>query len=122
MPVTLDVTEKSAGHARDQCGALRRPEGVMPAFLTAQGVFWPDKQALRRGRHQGRHAGRVCLGGPVEGVTRPVHHDNGDRRRAAATLHEGTQRRCCAGTEHGVWHVQRGPPAVSGSPPVTLPG
>jgi sulfate adenylyltransferase len=61
-PVTLDLAAAPAAFAAGDRVALRDHEGVMLAALTVEDA-WADA------------AGRRHLGGPLEGVQAPVHHD-----------------------------------------------
>jgi sulfate adenylyltransferase len=88
LPITLDVSEAFAEKvAPGQQIALRDPEGFMPAVMTVTDIWRPGKQAeaqavfgTRSGSHPGvRHLleqeGPVYLGGRVEGIQLPAHHD-----------------------------------------------
>lgn len=93
MPITLDVSEEFAekvelGHDI----ALRDQEGVILATMTvtdkwipnksreAEGVFGADDVAHPAVNYLHNKAGKVYLGGPVTGLTQPVHYDFKARR------------------------------------------
>ncbi|MEM9762045.1 MAG: bifunctional sulfate adenylyltransferase/adenylylsulfate kinase [Pseudomonadota bacterium] len=93
MPITLDVSEAFAGKIEPgQDIALRDPEGVILAILSvtdkwvpnkaheAEMVFGADDKAHPAVRYLHDTAGPVYLGGPVTGLTQPVHYDYKARR------------------------------------------
>ncbi|MEL6576743.1 MAG: bifunctional sulfate adenylyltransferase/adenylylsulfate kinase [Pseudomonadota bacterium] len=93
MPITLDVSEAFAGKIEPgQDIALRDPEGVILAILSvtdkwvpnkaheAEQVFGADDKAHPAVRYLHETAGPVYLGGPVTGLTQPVHYDYKARR------------------------------------------
>jgi sulfate adenylyltransferase len=101
IPVVLDVSEAFAG--KIQAGtkvALRDPEGVMLAVLTAQEIWRPDRVAEAEavcGTTDTHHAGvkflleqtgPVYLGGKVEGLQLPFHHDFQQLRHTPGQLRE----------------------------------
>ena len=88
IPVTLDVSAAFAATcAPGSRIALRTPEGVALAILTVTDRWSPDRGAEARAvygtddvAHPGvaylrDRAGPVCLGGPVEGIEAPAHHE-----------------------------------------------
>lgn len=88
MPITLDVTEEFAKKiAPGSAVALRDPEGVMLAVLHVQDVWKPDREAEAKmvfGTTSTVHPGVAYLtqqshpwyvGGRVEGIRLPAHHD-----------------------------------------------
>ncbi|HPE81244.1 MAG: bifunctional sulfate adenylyltransferase/adenylylsulfate kinase [Sedimenticolaceae bacterium] len=88
VPIVLDVTEKFAEKLNpgDRV-ALRDGEGFMPAVLTVEDIWQPDrKHEAERvyGTSDPSHPGvryllsavnPVYIGGRIEGVQAPVHHD-----------------------------------------------
>ena len=88
LPIVLDVTEQAAEKLSvgDRV-ALRDGEGFMPAILTVEEIWRPDRQREAErvyGTGERSHPGvrylldsvsPVYLGGRVEGVQAPVHHD-----------------------------------------------
>ncbi len=93
MPITLDVTEDFAAKVEvGQDIALRDQEGVILATMTVTDKWVPDKSReaeLVFGADDPAHpavsylhnkAGKVYLGGPVTGLTPPVHYDFKARR------------------------------------------
>jgi sulfate adenylyltransferase len=93
IPVTLDVSEKFAeGLALGGKIALRDAEGVILAVMTVTDRWTPDKAneaAKVFGADDLAHpavnylhniAGKVYLGGPVEGLQAPIHYDFKARR------------------------------------------
>ncbi|HBG99958.1 MAG TPA: adenylyltransferase [Rhodobacteraceae bacterium] len=93
IPITLDVSRAFADALEPgQAIALRDPEGVILATMAVNDRWEPDK-ALEAARVFGaddrthpavdylhRVAGPVYLGGPVTGLTPPVHYDFRGRR------------------------------------------
>jgi sulfate adenylyltransferase len=88
LPITLDVSEEFAGKLESGMQiALRDPEGFMPAVMTVSDIWRPDKEreaeavfGTRSDAHPGvrylLHQERpVYLGGRVEGIQLPAHHD-----------------------------------------------
>lgn len=88
VPVVLDVTEEFAKKLRKGAKvALRDGEGFMPAVLTVQDVWRPDRSREAEkiyGTTSIKHPGvrylqecvkPVYVGGTVEGIQLPVHHD-----------------------------------------------
>ena len=98
IPVTLDVPEDVARRlAGGDSLALRDPEGVLLAVLHVRDVWEPDREAeaervygTRDAAHPGvralRGAHAWCVGGPVEGVRLPTHHDFRTLRLTPAQL------------------------------------
>ncbi|MBP1805700.1 bifunctional sulfate adenylyltransferase/adenylylsulfate kinase [Rubellimicrobium aerolatum] len=93
MPVTLDVTEAFAEKVEvGQDIALRDQEGVILAILSvtdkwvpnkaveAEKVFGADDVAHPAVNYLHNRAGKVYLGGPITGLTPPVHYDFKARR------------------------------------------
>ncbi|MCB1773264.1 MAG: bifunctional sulfate adenylyltransferase/adenylylsulfate kinase [Gammaproteobacteria bacterium] len=88
IPIVLDVSEEFAGKLSvgDRV-ALRDGEGFMPAVLTVGDIWRPDRtrEAERvYGTADPGHPGvryllntvkPVCIGGRVDGVQAPLHHD-----------------------------------------------
>jgi sulfate adenylyltransferase len=88
MPVTLDVGEDFARSLKPGARvALRDPEGVMLAALHVEEVWQPDRKAEAKtvlastsGAHPGadyvvNKAGSWYVGGRLEGMQLPSHHD-----------------------------------------------
>ncbi|MEO0428090.1 MAG: bifunctional sulfate adenylyltransferase/adenylylsulfate kinase [Pseudomonadota bacterium] len=93
MPVTLDVSNAFADKIEPgQDIALRDPEGVILAIMSvtdkwvpakeneAAKVYGADDKAHPAVRYLHETAGTVYLGGPVTGLTQPVHYDYKARR------------------------------------------
>jgi sulfate adenylyltransferase len=93
MPITLDVTEAFAEKVEPgQDIALRDQEGVILAILSvtdkwvpnkaveAEKVFGADDLAHPAVNYLHHKAGKVYLGGPITGLTPPVHYDFKARR------------------------------------------
>ncbi|MEM8760491.1 MAG: adenylyltransferase, partial [Pseudomonadota bacterium] len=93
MPVTLDVSDAFADKIEPgQDIALRDPEGVILAIMSvtdkwvpvkeneAAKVYGADDKAHPAVRYLHETAGTVYLGGPVTGLTQPVHYDYKARR------------------------------------------
>ncbi|MEM8819128.1 MAG: bifunctional sulfate adenylyltransferase/adenylylsulfate kinase [Pseudomonadota bacterium] len=93
IPVTLDVSAAFAEKVEPgQDIALRDPEGVILAIMSvtdrwtpnkareAEKVFGADDKAHPAVRYLHDTAGPVYLGGPVTGLTQPVHYDYKARR------------------------------------------
>ncbi|TNC50123.1 bifunctional sulfate adenylyltransferase/adenylylsulfate kinase [Rubellimicrobium rubrum] len=93
MPVTLDVSEAFADKVEvGQDIALRDQEGVILAVLSvtdkwvpnkaveAEKVFGADDPAHPAVNYLHNKAGKVYLGGPITGLTPPVHYDFKARR------------------------------------------
>ncbi|MBT8430561.1 MAG: bifunctional sulfate adenylyltransferase/adenylylsulfate kinase [Gammaproteobacteria bacterium] len=88
VPIVLDVTEKFAEKLSvgDRL-ALRDGEGFMPAVLTVEDIWQPDRRREAEklyGTPDESHPGvrylmhsvnPVYIGGRIEGVQAPVHHD-----------------------------------------------
>ena len=90
IPVTLDVKKKFAESIKpgDKI-ALRDEEGFMLAVLTAESIWQPDKKEEAEkvfGSKKAIHAGEYYLGGTVEGIHLPLHHDFIDLRRTPSEL------------------------------------
>ncbi len=88
VPVTLDLTEEAAQKlAPGSTLALRDPEGVMLAVLHVGDVWRPDRLAEAKAvlgsddpahpsvAHLLERSGPVYVGGTIEGVEPPRHHD-----------------------------------------------
>jgi len=88
IPIVLDIGEKFA--EKLQVGskvALRDGEGFMPAVLTVEEIWHPDKNLEAEkiyGTTSAQHPGvrylhecvkPVYIGGRIEGIQLPVHHD-----------------------------------------------
>lgn len=93
IPVTLDVSEAFAETVEPgQDIALRDQEGVILATMTvtdkwtpeksreAVGIYGADDPAHPAVAYLHNRAGRVYLGGPITGLTPPVHYDFKARR------------------------------------------
>ncbi|MGF1551316.1 MAG: bifunctional sulfate adenylyltransferase/adenylylsulfate kinase [Paracoccaceae bacterium] len=93
MPVTLDVSEAFAGKVEvGQDIALRDAEGVILAILSVTDKWTPDKKreaervfgaddlAHPAVRYLHETAGPVYLGGPITGLSQPIHYDYKARR------------------------------------------
>ena len=101
LPVTLDLPEEIACQLQPgQMLALRDPEGFMLAALHVEEVWQPDLVAEANAVSGGEEPGWAAaarlsprghgwyVGGGVEGVTLPPHHDFTDLRRTPAELRE----------------------------------
>ena len=107
MPITLDVSREAAEKLTPgEMLALRDGQGNLLAALRADDIWEPDREeeavavyASRRSakpearldEHPGvqrlqRATGPVCVGGPVEGLRRPVHYDYPMLRHVPAEL------------------------------------
>ena len=88
IPIVLDVPEKLAENLKPgQKLALRDGEGFMPAALTVEDIWQPDKAVEAKkvyGTTSPEHPGvrylmesvhPVYISGKIEGVQLPVHHD-----------------------------------------------
>jgi sulfate adenylyltransferase len=87
IPITLDVAEPVASElAIGDRLALRDPEGVMLAVVHVEELFRPDRRLEAErvyGTTSPEHPGvarvldahPVCVGGRVEGIALPTHHD-----------------------------------------------
>ena len=88
IPINLDVSEAFAdGLETGQKIALRDPEGFMPAVLTISDIWRPDKEREVEavfGTASRAHPGVRCvlereqpvyLGGTIEGIQLPTHHE-----------------------------------------------
>lgn len=88
IPIVLDVAEKFAEKLQKGSKiALRDGEGFMPAVLTVEGIWKPDKQREAEqvyGTTSRLHPGvrylqemvrPVYISGSIEGIQLPVHHD-----------------------------------------------
>jgi sulfate adenylyltransferase len=106
MPITLDVPEELAKRlARGSMLALRDPEGVMLGALHVEEVWTPDRAAEAEavfGTTSREHPGVAALldrshpcyvGGRIEAVQLPAHHDFRDLRLAPAQLRAEFARR-----------------------------
>jgi len=101
MPVTLDVTESFAENlGSDARIALRDPEGVLVAVMTVTDHWTPDREHEARqvfGTVDPLHPGvdyllhrahPVYLGGEIQGVEAPIHHDFKHLRHSPRELRE----------------------------------
>ena len=101
IPITLDVTEERAKELdSDAKLALRDPEGVMLAVLHVDDVWQPDREAeveavfgTTNPEHPGvgytlNQAHPYYVGGRLEGVQLPIHHDFRALRFAPKRLRE----------------------------------
>ncbi|HWB70877.1 MAG TPA: bifunctional sulfate adenylyltransferase/adenylylsulfate kinase [Egibacteraceae bacterium] len=101
IPVVLDVPEEVAsGLEPGATLGLRDPEGVLLAALHVEDLFRPDREAEARavyGTADHGHPGVAYLqqrthpwyvGGRVEGLQPPVHHDFRPLRRTPGELRE----------------------------------
>jgi sulfate adenylyltransferase len=99
IPVVLDVPEELAADlASGNVLALRDPEGVMLAALHVEDIWTPDREAEAEavyGTTNAEHAGvdyvlnnthPYYVGGRLEGIQPPVHHDYRTLRLAPAEL------------------------------------
>ena len=99
MPITLDVTEEMASTLEaGSTLALRDNEGVMLAVMTVEDVWRPDREkeaAQVFGSTNGEHPGidhllnnthPFYVGGTVEGLQLPVHHDFHELRKTPAEV------------------------------------
>jgi sulfate adenylyltransferase len=98
MPVTLRVDEAVATHLHSPMLALRDPSGALLAVLHVEDVWQPDLLAEAaavfgtvRDEHVGvatlaREPGTWYMGGRVEGLRLPEHHDFRDLRKTPAEL------------------------------------
>ena len=88
MPITLDVSEEFAKSLKPGSKvALRDPEGVMLAVLNVEEIWQPDRKAEAAAVfgstspvHPGvnyllNQSGAWYVGGRIEGVQEPSHHD-----------------------------------------------
>ena len=88
IPVVLDVDTKFAASLKvGEKLALRDGEGFMPAVMTIEEIWEPDKQREAKkvygtssAEHPGvkylyEQTGDVYIGGRIEGIEQPVHHD-----------------------------------------------
>ncbi|MEO1550441.1 MAG: bifunctional sulfate adenylyltransferase/adenylylsulfate kinase [Pseudomonadota bacterium] len=93
MPITLDVSEEfAAARAPGDRIALRDREGVILATLTLSDIWTPDKsleataifgaddQAHPAVSYLHNQAGKVYMGGRIEGIEPPTHYDFRARR------------------------------------------
>ncbi len=106
IPINLDVTPQRADalDAGRTILALRDPEGVMLAALHVEEIWEPDLEVEARrvyGTTDPNHPGvrylleqqnRVYVGGRVEGVQDPLHHDFKELRITPAELRREFQR------------------------------
>ena len=101
MPYYLDVSAEFAkGIAVGDRIALRDAEGFMPAVLTVESIWRPDKTkeaeavyGVTDTSHPGvdyllNKAGEIYLGGRIEGVQLPFHYDFSTLRDTPAELRE----------------------------------
>ncbi len=101
MPVTLDVSADFAQSlTRGDKVALRDPEGFMLAVLTVESIWKPDKEAEAEkvfGTKDRKHpavnylfneAGEYYVGGAIEGVHLPIHHDYADIRHTPTEVRQ----------------------------------
>lgn len=101
IPVVLDLDGDSASALRPGGPlALRDLEGVMLAVLHVEDIWEPDLAAEARSvygsdspEHPGvaylnQHTGPVYVGGRIEGLVSPVHHDFASLRLSPAQLRE----------------------------------
>lgn len=101
LPITLDVGKDLADTFKPQDRvALRDPEGVLLAVLTISGIWVPNKRVeaekvfgTTREDHPAvdylmNHAGDVYIGGRLEGVELPKHHDFQLLRHTPAELRQ----------------------------------
>jgi len=99
MPITLDVSEEfGASIAAGARIALRHPEGMVLAILTAGAPYTPDRSAEAKavfGTNDEKHPGvftlqqlsnPVYVGGKLEGVEMPPQHTFADIRHTPAEL------------------------------------
>jgi sulfate adenylyltransferase len=99
IPVVLDVSEAFAGKiGRGTKIALRDPEGVILAVLTVEDIWRPDRVLEAESvlgsanrKHPGikyllDQTGPVYVGGSVEGLELPQHHDFQRLRHTPAQL------------------------------------
>lgn len=106
IPITLDVTNELADRISEgEPLALRDPEGVMLATLHVDDIWQPDKEAeaeavfgTRDPEHPGvasllDHTGEIYLGGRIEGIHPPVHHDYKSLRLTPAEVRDEFTRR-----------------------------
>lgn len=88
IPITLDVSEGFAeGLSQGDKVALSDPEGVPTAVLTVEDIWRPDRDVEAEkvyGTNDPAHPGvrylneqthPVALGGPIEAIESPQHHD-----------------------------------------------
>lgn len=88
IPITLDIPEAFAGSLEPgERIALRDPEGFMPAVLTVDESWQPDKQLEAQavyGTESDDHPGvrylynevhDTCISGKLEGIQLPLHYD-----------------------------------------------
>ncbi len=100
VPVVLDVSEAFAGKiAAGARVALRDPEGVILAVLTVEDLWRPERRqeaaevygttdlAHPGVRYLFEQVGPVYLGGEVEGLELPQHHDFRHLRHSPEALH-----------------------------------
>jgi sulfate adenylyltransferase len=101
MPITLDVDDATAEQLEaGSTLALRDAEGVMLAALHVEDVYQPDREAeaervfgSRNAEHPGvdhllRHSNPWYVGGTIEGLQTPEHHDFTSHRLTPADLRE----------------------------------
>ncbi|MXW42855.1 MAG: bifunctional sulfate adenylyltransferase/adenylylsulfate kinase [Acidimicrobiia bacterium] len=99
MPITLDTDEETAAAAQAAGRlALRDIEGVMLAVLTVSDAWQPDLMAEAKAvfattdpdhpgvSHLLRHTAPVYLGGSIQGLQLPLHHDFTELRLTPAQL------------------------------------
>lgn len=101
MPICLDVDEKFAkGLKKGQLLALTDPEGFLLAIMTVEDIWQPDKkkeaQMVYGTDDSSSHPGVQQLydtvkdwyiGGPIEGVSLPIHYDFRDLRLTPSETH-----------------------------------
>jgi sulfate adenylyltransferase len=97
VPVTLDVPVETAdGLSAGAMLGLRDPEGVMLAVLHVEEVWTPDRQAEGRALYGSAPAAAsfvqdaqpCCVGGCVEGLRLPTHHDYRGLRQTPRELRD----------------------------------
>jgi len=100
IPITLDLPEAiAAGLRPGQPLALRDPEGFMLAVLSIEEIWQPDRMAEAKavyGTSDVVHPGAALLqrshpwyvGGRLEGLSLPPHHDFTDLRHTPAQLRD----------------------------------
>lgn len=93
LPITLDVTEQFAADLKpEQEIALRDPEGVLIAVMQIEDIYTRDLEQECKAlydttdeKHPGvyflsSHINDVYLGGTLQGIQAPIHHDFQRRR------------------------------------------
>ncbi len=101
IPICLDVPEKFAEALEPgQKLALNDQEGFLLAIMTIEDIWKPDRKMEARlvygtddpDRHPGvqhlyQQVYPVCIGGPVEGVSLPIHYDFRELRFTPSETH-----------------------------------